>query len=481
MIVTKTFFDKANTIIRDNPANTGLNPVLELNYGPMLSRGLIHFDHSKLKCLHADGVYPDLSKMKHILHMTNAASYNLNTMTECWPDSEYINDKQRATSFAIILFLIPEDWDCGYGFDYVMDLFLSNRRALSTEGSNWYHKQSNMPWETPGVYSTEKLSKEVDLFTSKKGNLSDIIIAYEKFDYGNENICIDITDTVNKFITGELPNYGIGIAFSPFYEEQKGIEKTQYVGFYTQHTHGYFEPYVQTIYEDRIKDDRNHFVLDTDNELYFYANVKGNFVNLDHIPKCHVNGREYTVEHVTRGTYRIKINLSSDEYESDTMLYDVWSDISYNGKSINDVEMQFVTLPSEYSLSFGMLPTSTENKHNQEYEPSIYGIFDHERILKGDVRKVNVECRVAYTSDTIFDTDGIDYRLYVDSDGKQIDSIGWTEVERDTQGAYFMLDTESLIPFRYHIDMRVRKGGTVKIYPNLATFDIVNDITDEKH
>ena len=481
MRVTKTFLDKSNTIIRDNAANTGLNPVLELNYGPLLSRGLIYFDHSKLQCLHNDGIYPDMSKMKHVLHMTNAASFNLNTMTECWPDSEYNNSKQRATSFAVILFLIPEEWDSGYGFDYVMDIFLSNRRAVSTEGSNWYYRQSRVPWETPGIYTTERLSKEVDLFTSKKGNLSKVIIAYEKFNYGNENICIDITETVNKFISGEIPNHGIGIAFSPLYEEQEGLEKVQYVGFYTQHTHGYFQPYIETRYNDCIKDDRNHFVLDDDNELYFYSIVRGNPVNLDKLPKCHIDGKEYPVENVTLGVYRSKVNLSSDKYDSDTMIYDVWSDIVYNGRAIKEVEQQFVTLPSEYSLSFGPLPTAIENKYNQDYVPIVYGIADKERIIQGNVIKVGVECRVTYTSDTLFDTDGIDYRVYVDSNGKQIDSIGWTEVERDTNSTYFLLDTESMVPFRYHIDMRVRKDGTVKIYPKLVSFDIVNDITDEKH
>lgn len=484
MIVTRTFFDKSNTIIKNNRANTGLNPVLELNYGPMLTRGLFHFDTSEIECRVKDKTYPDITKLKHVLHMTNAASFNINTIDADIPvpDSEYIGDKQRAISFAIILFLIPEEWDSGRGFDYVMDIYNTNKRAISVEGSNWYCCKSHRPWSNgEGVYSTDRLSKELDLFTSKAGNKSNVIIAYEKFDYGNENICIDITETVNKFITGELPNYGIGIAFSPMYENCTDIEFTQYVGFFTQHTHSFFEPYIQTKYDDYIDDDRNRFPLDTDNELYFYANVGGNFVNLDEMPICNIDDKEYNVEQVTKGVYRVKVNLSSSEYEPDTMVYDVWSNIIYNGKKMPDVEMQFATYPSEIHFSFGPLPKATNNKYNVDYIPSVYGIRDSERIPKGDIMRIGVECKIKYTSDVMADTDGIFYRLYVDMDGKQIDVINWTQVERDTDSSYILLDTNGLVPYRYYLDMRVIKSGTVKVYPKVLTFDIVNDITNEKH
>lgn len=484
MIVTRTFLDKANTIIRGNAANTGINPVLELNYGPMLTRGLIHFDTSLLKCRVEDGVYPDMNKLRHVLHMTNAASFDVDMMTReiSCHDSQFISDKERATSFAIILFLIPEDWDNGRGFDYTLDLFNTNKRAVSTEGSNWYCSKSHIPWMNgEGIYSTEQLSQELDLFTSKSGNKSDIIIAYERFDYGNENISIDITETVNKFITGELPNYGIGIAYSPMYENLTDVELTQYVGFFTQYSHSFYHPYVLTTYNDRIRDDRNRFSLDGDNELYFYANVGGNFVNLDNVPTCTIDGKTYPVELTTRGIYRAKVNLSSIDHEPNVMMYDVWSNISYNGRAIPDVEMQFATKPSDTQFSFGMLPTSHDNRYNKEYIPSIYGISDRERVPQGDIRKVNVECRVPYTSDVIADTDGVDYRIYIDSDGKQIEVIDWTQVDRDTNTSYFLLDTEGFVPFRYYVDVRVKKAGTIKVFTKLLTFDIVNDITEEKH
>lgn len=85
-------------------------------------------------------------------------------------------------------------------------------------------------WETEGIYTTNKLSIELDKFSSKDGNKSNIIIGVSHFDFGNENINLDITETFNKYITGELENYGIGIAFSPTLELTEK-EFTQYVGF----------------------------------------------------------------------------------------------------------------------------------------------------------------------------------------------------------------------------------------------------------
>ena len=75
-IVTKTYISKSNTLISDSCTNSGLNPVTELNYGGMLTRSMIYFDHNKVKKMVEDKIYPDMSKIKHILKMTNTSSLN---------------------------------------------------------------------------------------------------------------------------------------------------------------------------------------------------------------------------------------------------------------------------------------------------------------------------------------------------------------------------------------------------------------------
>ena len=240
-IVTKTYLSKSNTITKDQKNNLGLNPILELNYGQMVTRGMIYFEHTKLQKMYEDKTYPSLEKLHHVLKMTNTASLTPNTIHKPCINSYYDDIKKRATSFDLIFFLINKNWDCGKGFDYVKDMHIGSHTAYSQEASNWYQYRNYFKWDEEGIYSNDTLSKEMDKYTSKKGNLSKIIIGIQHFDYGNENIEIDITETVNKFITNEIENYGIGIAFAPSCEKVK-TDKSQDIGFFTQHTHAFFEP-----------------------------------------------------------------------------------------------------------------------------------------------------------------------------------------------------------------------------------------------
>jgi hypothetical protein len=472
-ILTRTFIEKSNTIIKEKKSNVGLNPILELNYGHMLTRGMIYFDHTKVKNMIEDKIYPDMSKLRHILKMTNTASLNKQDIYRPCTSTYFNDNKERAKSFDIIFFLINKEWDNGVGYDFVKDMHKVEHRAYSQDGSNWYQFRNYFKWDEEGIYSTNTLSKEFDKFTSKNGNLSKIIIGYQHFDYGNENIEFDITDIFNKFVTGELPNYGIGIAFAPSYEYLE-TDMSQYVGFFTQHTHSFFEPYVETTYDETIEDDRVNFYLDKDNKLYFYASVGNKRVNLDELPTCIINGSEIASKQATKGVYYVDINLSSDEYEYDTMLYDTWTNLKYKGKVIKDVELSFVTKASSDYFSFG-LPTLDSDT---DFIPSVYGIDDHEQIKRGDIRKVGIECRIPYTSNQLRSVEGIDYRLYVLEGLKQYDVIEWTNVERGYNENYFLINTNELIPSRYYIDLRVHKNLELINHPKILQFDIINDVTD---
>lgn len=472
-IVTHTFISKSNTIIKDSVASVGLNPILELNYGKMLTRGLIYFDHTKVQKMVEDKIYPDISKLRHVLKMKNVGSIDDKHINRIYLDSNGDYYKQRTSSFDLIYFLIPNDWDEGKGFDYKQDLNLRNHRAYSWRGCNWYQYQTYCKWENEGIYSTDKLSKELDLFTSKNGNQSNIIIGYQHFDKGNESIEFDITETFNKFITGELCNYGIGIAFSPQYEN-KNTELTQYVGFFTSHTHSFFEPYVETTYNETIEDDRADFYLDKSNKLYFYSIVGGKYANLDEFPTCMVNDTSYEVKQATKGVYYIDIEVPSSSYEDNTMLYDVWSNIKYKGKSFPNVELEFVTKSSNDYYQFG-IPSS---KQETELIPTLYGIKYKEVIKRGDIRKINVDCRIPYTTDQDRNNNYIEYRLYILSGEKQIDVIDWQKVEKGYNENYFFINTNELLPSRYYIDVRINVNMELFNYQKVLEFDIADNITE---
>lgn len=472
-IVTHTFISKTNTIIKDSNASVGLNPIIELNYGKMLTRALIYFDHSKVQKMVEDKTYPEIGKLKHILKIKNAGSIDDRHINKKFLDSNGEYYKQRAASFDLIFFLIPNDWDEGRGFDYKQDLNIRNHRAYTSSGSNWYQYQTYCKWENEGIYSTDRLSKELDLFTSKQGNQSNIIIGYQHFDKGNESIELDITNIFNKFITGELCNYGIGIAFSPQYEN-KTTDLSQYVGFFTHHTHSFFEPYVETTYDDTIEDDRANFYLDKPNKLYFYSIIGNNFTNLDEIPTCTIENVLYDVKQAFKGIYYIDITLDSANFSENQMLYDTWSNIKYKGRTFNDVELDFVTkLPNDY-FQLG-LPSG--NKQT-EIIPTLYGIKYKEKIKRGDIRKINVDCRIPYTTNQDRSNTSMEYRLYILSGEKQIDVIDWQKIERGFNENFFFINTDELLPSRYYIDIRININLELYNYRNILEFDIEDNITE---
>lgn len=477
---TKTFLSKCNTIKNNSSVNMGLNPVMEINWNGSVSRGLIYFDHSKLQCLVENKIYPDLSKLRHILKLTNCASINTKKINDkiLLMEGE-AESKERASSFDLIFFLLPQPFDSGRGYDYSKDLYLTEHSSYSTNGSNWFCSQNHKKWEYPGVYTTEQLSHELDLFTSPNGNMSNIIIGYEHFDYGNESISLDITSTVNKFITGELKNNGIGIAVSPKYEDLNKSESNpipQYVGFFTNHTHSFYEPYLETTYDDFINDDRQKFYLDKDNKLYFYSIVGNDFVNLDVLPTCSINDTLYDVKQATKGVYYVDINLPSDEYENSTIYYDVWDNIIYKGKKMKPVTMEFLTYDNNGFYKFGNNISGAIK--NVELSPSIIGIDFNEKIRRGDTRTIEILCRVPYKNEPSYDIGNIEYRLYVMEGVDEHDVISWSKVEHAYLKNYFLLNTDDLLPCRYYIDVRLTDFNSQKIYHKKLCFDIVNDTSE---
>ena len=95
------------------------------------------------------------------------------------------------------------------------------------------------------------------------------------------------------------------------------------------------------------------FFLDKNNKLYLYCNIGQKLDNLDELPVCKINNIAYPVKQASKGIYYIEINLSSRDYKAKTMLYDIWSNIKYNGVEMDDVELDFVLKPQSMFFNMG--------------------------------------------------------------------------------------------------------------------------------
>ena len=103
-----------------------------------------------------------------------------------------------------------------------------------------------------------------------------------------------MTEEVNSLITGGTTNYGYGVSFVPPLEEIITVP-AQYVGFFTRHTQTYYQPFLETDYNNPIKDDRKNFYKNKNNKLYLYSNVGGEPTNLDNNPSVTIYDNEGNV------------------------------------------------------------------------------------------------------------------------------------------------------------------------------------------
>jgi hypothetical protein len=461
-MVVRTYFDKNNTIIYNIPTNTGQNPVTELYYGGVnaensYTRFLFYFDETNLRDLYTGGTYVDLTKLTHTLRLTNTGSFDKSLLGTATCDG-----KDRASSFDLILFPINQTWDEGVGYDYsVSNTFLGGAESTSIHPSNWVEAQTNIQWS--GGNGT---------YTGSTTPLATI-----HFEHGNENINLDITDIVNGYLTGNTNN-GLGFAFI------RSLELTEtgsynYVGFFTRHTQTFYEPYVETIYDCHIKDDRANFYLDKTNKLYLYSNLGGQPTNLDVNPSVEILDNDgvvfssitsSAVTHVTKGVYCVEVNIPTSTGATDCYIFnDVWKGILVNGISRPDITLDFELMDSDKYYNIG-----NNDELPKQYGFNVSGIRRDERIKAGDIRRVTVTARIPYTTNQTTVIDNLQYRLYVKEGRNELTVIDYQDVERAFNYNYFLLHTESLIPNTYYLDVKVTSNNEVTTIKDTISFDIVS-------
>jgi len=481
------FLDKTNSIFEGSLQNVGINPVLHIGYGKSLMRGLLHFDTCQVGELIKDKTFANIEKLKITLKMTNCFSIDglpyeknlINPLT------------RRAASFDLMLTKLPCDWDAGRGFDFISDFWVKNNRSYSQEASNWYCPKDGLLWpyeadlldlNNPelnwaefkinkfgakgGVYPMIMLKEEYEKYLDGEDSL---VVGVQHFDFGNENLEIDVTDYVMGAIkSGNNP--GLLLSFTPRFENMN-LDNEEYVGFVTDKTNTFFHPYIEVEYDDFISDDRESFTIGKKNKLCLYVSDNGEMVNLDEVPTCSVNGTEAEVRQITKGVY--EATVSSDGMSENAIYYDTWSNILLDGEEQDDIELEFATNPKERKIKIG---TNVDIKRN--FVPSIYGINDDEKLGRGETREVTVDFRKQYETEKRELIDGAMFRLYVKDADRDIDIINYHPIEKGFLYNYFMIHTEDLIPNEYYIDIRIKTGREIKYFKRVLKFTVVSNVTE---
>lgn len=465
----RSYFNKNNTILKDLTTNTAKNPATEIFYGSGFSKFIFQVDLTDLQSKLSNGDLVLNENTTHTLHLTNTIFGD-----EDLSGQERGTGRERAVSFDLILFVIPEDWDEGVGYDYeyVYD-YTTGNLTWDVRPSNWFNKNTLSGWTEEGIYSgtTAETWTEGGTYTG-----SPVVLSTIHFDNGNEHIAEDITSYINAILTGTTQNYGLGLAFAPAYESVSS-DIDQSVAFFTKYTQTFWEPYVETIFNNRIDDNRENFFIEANRNLYLYVNYMGSPYNLDELPtvdildytSTEISGLTgLTTTHIRKGVYKVTFGLSGYLCDGKRFYYDKWCNLIISGITLDCVTQKFI--PKQFANFFDIGTNLTDvNK----YAVQFYGISLNEKIKRGSTRKIVVSFRSINETKTIL-LDETYYRIYVKEGKTQVNVFEWTRMDRTNENS-FILDTSYMIPREYNIEIKGLVNGQDVIYKDEIKFEIISE------
>ena len=352
--ITNAFEENLTT--RGTGSNMGASDILEIFsiYGQAssasseLSRILIEFD-------------PDFSQVP-----SSGASWFLKLYNA--PHSQTV-----PSNFTITVSAISQSWQEGYGID--MDYYSDLTR--NSTGSNWIQRKHSSSadggqWDNPGGdYRSENVKEQV-------------------FSSGLENLEVDVTDIVNKWM-GESPtwsNYGFGLALTSSHENQdKSFFTKKFFGRDSEFH--YQKPVLEARWNSARKDDRGYFYAssslvsanDNLNTLYLYNRVRGRLRNYPVAPTSASIRLSTTagtgssiatapVGNVSTGIYSASIAVDTTE----TTVYDIWysGTVGYHTGTLDVKSYMSLGYNPEETYVLSMPSLRKEYRINQTHRLNLY-------------------------------------------------------------------------------------------------------------
>jgi len=401
-----------NLKTRGSGANAGLADIVEVFsiYGRQtpatpsttasqeLSRYLVKFPIGTITTDRTSGKIPASGKVSFYLRMFNAKT-----------------SKTVPREFKLGAHRITEDWEEGIGLDLegYKDLVKGNM------GSDWIQRKKDSMWtDVGGTYSLAEDEYFEQLFSD-----------------GLENLEMNITPLVEKWIAGTADNYGMLVKLSGAYEASASVEyaaedssvivnatgaTTSYYTkrFFARGTQFFFKrPVIEARWDDSIRDDRTNFYLssarapaaDNLNTLYFYNIIRGRLVDIpsvgtnpilvslysgssdDSVPsgsKLILYDGKYNLTGgwTSTGIYSCSVGITASSPALSTM-YDVWHSggVEYFTGSFEPLKYDTGTTaaPLQYYINISNLKDSysiedtvrlTLYSRNKDWEPNIYTV-----------------------------------------------------------------------------------------------------------
>lgn len=258
--------------LRATGSNAGYADVMEVYsiYGressgsQELSRVLVQFNTSDINLDRTRGYLPVSGSVSFYLRLFNAQ-----------------HSKTVPEDYTLSISAISQSWQEGVG----LDLESYKDDTDDNTGSNWMSASNSSAWTKVGG----------DYLTSSGFTFS------QTFETGLEDVEVDITDLVEKWLAGTQNNYGVGVhlssSFEAYFSSSTGLDSGSVIhnvdgvttSYYTKRLFArgsqYFfkRPVLEARWNSRILDDRGHFYYssslapaeDNLNTLYLYNYVRG--------------------------------------------------------------------------------------------------------------------------------------------------------------------------------------------------------------
>lgn len=204
------------------------------------SRILIRFDLDSLSASIAEDDIP-----------TSSVEYRLKLKNAVHADSV-------PYSYDLEVYPLSKSWDEGRG------LSMEDENLKDSGVANWVNATSQTPWDSAGgdFYASPTVSRH--------------------FDFGTEDLDIDISNIVYAWLTGGVPNNGLLVKYKDFFETGSADQRVK--KFFSRHALvPERRPRIQALWENHLQDDRSEFPYEYTGTLAYYRFIGGspNSINED--------------------------------------------------------------------------------------------------------------------------------------------------------------------------------------------------------
>jgi len=386
------------------------------------------------------------------------------------------NTKHSLTTprdFRLVVSAVETAWQEGYGLD--MDNYTD--LTYNQRGSNWARASSEATWTTAGGdWDNDDSSSLTASFTN-----------------GTEDLELNITPIVEKWIAGTKDNNGVIIRLTADLEDAETSYYTK--KFYGRTSEFFFRrPVIEARWDSATKDDRANFyysssnapAADNLNTLYFYNYIRGRLTNIPNVGTGSILLSLYsgssgnpggsklalskgggvvtaadvnvTGGYVSTGIYSASVAITASSTNRLTTLYDIWhsGSVQYHTGTLEPQSL--------YASNYNPNPTYVTTVNNLK---PVY--------RKSETNRLRLYTRTKDWSPTIYNKasktiertiiDSGSYRITRNIDRTEVIPFGTgsdlhTQMSFDVSGNYFDLDFSMLEPgYSYTLDFSYYNGS----------------------